>query len=72
MLGFKSMARARIILGGVEMIHMMPKRQARLPSILGRLLLNNSASSLHRLGAEIAICVPTPTLRQNRAGNPTG
>ena len=29
LLGFKSMASARVILGGIEMIHMMRKRQAR-------------------------------------------
>jgi len=29
MLGFKSMASARIILDGIEMAHMMRKRQAR-------------------------------------------
>jgi putative transposase len=29
MLGFKSMATARVILGGIEMVHMMRKEQAR-------------------------------------------
>jgi putative transposase len=29
MLGFKSMASARVILGGIEMIHMMRKGQAK-------------------------------------------
>jgi putative transposase len=29
MLGFQSMASARIILGGIELIHMMRKQQAR-------------------------------------------
>ena len=29
MLGFKSMASAEIILSGIEMVHMMRKRQAR-------------------------------------------
>ena len=29
MLGFKSMASARAILGGIEMVHMMRKRQAK-------------------------------------------
>ena len=29
MLGFKSMARASVILGGIEMVHMMRKRQAK-------------------------------------------
>jgi len=29
MLGFKSIASARVILDGIEMIHMMRKRQAR-------------------------------------------
>jgi transposase-like protein len=33
MLGFKSIASARIILDGIEMVHMMRKRQARLPII---------------------------------------
>ena len=28
MLGFKSMASARVILGGIEMVHMMRKGQA--------------------------------------------
>jgi hypothetical protein len=28
MLGFKLMVSARVILGGIEMIHMMPKQQA--------------------------------------------
>ncbi len=29
MLGFKSVASARLILGGVEMVHMMRKQQAK-------------------------------------------
>ncbi len=29
MLGFKSMVSARVILGGIEMIHMMRKQQAK-------------------------------------------
>ena len=29
MLGFKSVASARVILGGIEMIHMMRKQQAK-------------------------------------------
>ena len=29
MLGFKSMASARVILGGIEMVHMMRKQQAK-------------------------------------------
>lgn len=29
MLGFKSMASAEVILSGIEMVHMMRKRQAR-------------------------------------------
>lgn len=29
MLGFKSMASARAILGGIEMVHMMCKQQAK-------------------------------------------
>ena len=29
MLGFKSQAPAAVILGGIEMVHMMRKRQAR-------------------------------------------
>jgi transposase-like protein len=29
MLGFQSLASARVILGGVEMVHMMRKRQAK-------------------------------------------
>ena len=33
MLGFKSIASARVILDGIEMVHMMRKRQARLPII---------------------------------------
>jgi putative transposase len=29
MLGFQSMASARVILGGIEMVHMMRKQQAK-------------------------------------------
>jgi transposase-like protein len=29
MLGFKSVASARVILGGIEMVHMMRKQQAK-------------------------------------------
>jgi transposase-like protein len=29
MLGFKSMASARVILGGIEMVHLMRKGQAK-------------------------------------------
>lgn len=41
MLGFKSMASARFMLDGTEMVHMMRKRQARFahnpcPSIVGQ------------------------------------
>lgn len=41
MLGFKSIASAQVILDGIEMVHMMRKRQARFaynprPSIAGQ------------------------------------
>ncbi len=32
MLGFKSVASARVILGGIEMVHMMRKQQAKYAS----------------------------------------
>jgi putative transposase len=32
MLGFKSVASARVILGGIELIHMMRKQQAKYAS----------------------------------------
>jgi transposase-like protein len=60
MLGFKAMNSARVILGGIEMIHMMRKGQAnyaRSSSICS--LSESTARPGHLL-------VPTPDLRQNR------
>ncbi len=48
MLGFKSFASATATLAGVEMKHMMRKRQARYLTIRIRRLLNSLKSSLQR------------------------
>jgi transposase-like protein len=63
MLGFKSMASARAILGGIEMIHMMRKGQATYAC----------RSQLSRIGARRSACsllALAPGLQQNPASSP--
>ena len=47
MLGFKSINSARAILGGIEMVHMMRKGQAKYAAIRNLHSLNSSSSLLH-------------------------
>ncbi|PZV34895.1 hypothetical protein B5V02_30215 [Mesorhizobium kowhaii] len=69
MLGFKSTATAATILTGIEMIHMMRKRQARYAfqseSVLGRAVRN--PRRLIDL-ASGPLCAPIQPLQQNRYG----
>ena len=68
MLGFKTIDCARVILGGIEMIHMMRKRQARLPSTLAPPSPSSSRSSQRELSAipQAVLLTQIPSLRQNR------
>lgn len=83
MLGFKSMACAEVILAGIEMVHMMRKRQARFtfnpcPSIAEqffaklkhwmRRAVQRSVETVHNIIANILDAV-TPTECRNYVEN---
>jgi hypothetical protein len=47
MLGFKAIITARVILSGIEMIHMLRNSRRNMPAVSSSRSLGNSSSSLH-------------------------
>jgi hypothetical protein len=67
MLGFQAVASARVILGGIEMIHMMRKQQAKY-ACFSAVITCEAVRSARHMSLSRCICpflVPTPELRQN-------